>query len=216
MPSTQLAALPYPSLSDAPNVPLHLQQLAEALDPRLVLTFPTEADRDAAVPATPAAGTTCWITDHGGLCVYEGTSWRYLPRGRIDSDRQTTTSPDVTTTPVAVNAVTFTNPARFRRYLIHWHGTLSSSADTNTLAVTIKWKAGTSVPPDSPTIGAATFTVPTRTYHCPVTLHAELTGAPAGPVRVAAYLYRLAGTGTAAALGGDTDDRALVIEDLGA
>lgn len=74
MPSTPLQALPYPALSDAPNGPTAVQNLATALEPKLVMTFATTAARDAAITA-PTAGMLVWTTTPASYWYYTGAAW---------------------------------------------------------------------------------------------------------------------------------------------
>lgn len=71
---TPLSGLPYPQPTDTANLPLHLQSLAEGVDARTVLRYPTAEDRDAAI-TTPAAGMVAWLTSPGTLSYYTGSAW---------------------------------------------------------------------------------------------------------------------------------------------
>ncbi|MFD3925813.1 hypothetical protein [Streptomyces sp. NPDC058614] len=71
---TPLNTLPYPQSTDAANLPLHLQSLAEAIDGRTILRFGTAALRDAAI-ANPVAGMVAWLATPGQLTHYTGTVW---------------------------------------------------------------------------------------------------------------------------------------------
>ncbi|MEU9466561.1 hypothetical protein AB0D78_07865 [Streptomyces avermitilis] len=71
---TPLNGLPYPQPTDTANLPLHLQSLAEGIDGRTILRYPTAADRDTTI-TTPAAGMVAWLTAPGVLSYYTGTAW---------------------------------------------------------------------------------------------------------------------------------------------
>ncbi|GAA3769470.1 hypothetical protein ACFS5L_36385 [Streptomyces phyllanthi] len=71
---TPLGGLPFPQPTDTADLPLHLRSLAEGIDSRTVLRYPTAADRDAAI-TTPAAGMVAWLTTPGTLSYYTGSAW---------------------------------------------------------------------------------------------------------------------------------------------
>ncbi|MEW2399583.1 hypothetical protein [Streptomyces sp. NPDC046862] len=71
---TPLGGLPYPQPTDTANLPLHLQSLAEGIDSRTILRYPTSAERDAVI-TTPAAGMVAWLTSPGALSYYTGSAW---------------------------------------------------------------------------------------------------------------------------------------------
>lgn len=71
---TPLGGLPYPQPTDTANLPLHLQSLAEGIDGRTVLRYPTATDRDAAI-TTPAPGMVAWLATPGTLSYYTGSAW---------------------------------------------------------------------------------------------------------------------------------------------
>lgn len=76
MPNTPNQALPYPSLTDPANGPVGFQQLAEAIEKKLVMVFASAADRDAKITA-PTEGMTCWRQDANVLEIHDGTAWRW-------------------------------------------------------------------------------------------------------------------------------------------
>ncbi|GAA1358130.1 hypothetical protein [Streptomyces beijiangensis] len=91
---TLLGNLPYPQPTDAANVPLHLQSLAEAVDGRTVLRFADAATRDAKVNA-PVAGMIAWLASPGRLFYYTGTNWALVapgPSHKANTTTGTTTS----------------------------------------------------------------------------------------------------------------------------
>ncbi|GGS86908.1 hypothetical protein [Streptomyces chromofuscus] len=86
---TPLGNLPYPQSTDAANVPLHIQSLAEAVDGRTVLRFADAATRDAKITA-PVAGMLAWLTTPGRLYYYTGTLWALVSPGPVHKANTTT------------------------------------------------------------------------------------------------------------------------------
>lgn len=74
MPSTPIAALSYPALTDSPNGPSQVQALANGVDTQVVPRFATTTARDAAITA-PVAGMVCWTTTPATHWYYSGTTW---------------------------------------------------------------------------------------------------------------------------------------------
>ncbi|GAA1521660.1 hypothetical protein GCM10009730_31750 [Streptomyces albidochromogenes] len=70
---TPLSNLPYPQPTDAANVPLHLQSLAEALDGRTVLRVANTVNLSAI--AAPVTGMLAWVTTPGRYYYYTGGYW---------------------------------------------------------------------------------------------------------------------------------------------
>lgn len=60
--TTPIQALPIPILSDVANVPLHVQNLAQALEKQLVMVFASAASRTTAIPS-PVDGMLSYRTD---------------------------------------------------------------------------------------------------------------------------------------------------------
>ncbi|MDG4857701.1 hypothetical protein P8605_05945 [Streptomyces sp. T-3] len=75
---TPLGSLPYPQPTDAANIPLHLQSLADAVDGRTVLRFADAADREAKVK-DPVAGMVTWLTNPGRLFYYHANAKVWAP-----------------------------------------------------------------------------------------------------------------------------------------
>lgn len=91
---TPLGSLPYPQPSDAANIPVHIQSLAEAVDGRTVLRFADGAARDAKVTA-PVAGMLCWLSTPKQYWYYTGSVWAQLapaPVHKANSTVGTTTA----------------------------------------------------------------------------------------------------------------------------
>ncbi|MFI6057473.1 hypothetical protein [Streptomyces sp. NPDC051286] len=86
---TPLGSLPYPQSTDAANVPLHIQSLAESVDGRTVLRFADAATRDAKVTA-PVAGMLVWLTTPGRLHYYTGSYWALVAPGPVHKANSTT------------------------------------------------------------------------------------------------------------------------------
>ena len=72
--NTPNSALPYPELTDIPNALTAFQNLALALDTKVVPKFASAAARDSAIPS-PVEGQLCYRTDINGFQEYNG-SWR--------------------------------------------------------------------------------------------------------------------------------------------
>lgn len=85
MPSTDLANLPYPDNTPAPDVPAAMMGLAEAIDPRLNLLAADAADRDSKYGDAPA-GTLVSTPDGWQWVRLTDLSWHVL------SSVETTTS----------------------------------------------------------------------------------------------------------------------------
>ncbi|MFD8595378.1 hypothetical protein ACFV1L_10290 [Kitasatospora sp. NPDC059646] len=67
--------MPYPKLSDAPNIESAMSALVAAVAPRLNMIFASASARNAAVTA-PVAGMRCWLIAEARMEVYDGTAWR--------------------------------------------------------------------------------------------------------------------------------------------
>lgn len=74
MPTTAKSALPYPALTDSPNGPLQVGNLAAGLDAKVKPHFANIAARNAAFPS-PVAGDHCSVG--GALHIYTGTRWTW-------------------------------------------------------------------------------------------------------------------------------------------
>lgn len=74
MPNTPIQGFPYPALSDAANGPVAFQNLAQAIEKRVVMVFADAAARTAAVTA-PTAGMLSFLTSTGAFEWYTGTAW---------------------------------------------------------------------------------------------------------------------------------------------
>lgn len=73
MPTTTRNGLPYPASTDAPNGPLQMQQLANAIDTRIVPKFSTNSARSSAITA-PADGDMAMV--NGYPTFYRSGQWR--------------------------------------------------------------------------------------------------------------------------------------------
>lgn len=65
--------LPYPTLSDAPNLPANLQALAEAVDSRYGLTVANAAALSGVT--SPFKGMRVLLDDTDEIAVYDGAAW---------------------------------------------------------------------------------------------------------------------------------------------
>ena len=71
MPSSTYLSLPYPSLSDAPNVPQYLQNLATGIDGKLGgVIICTSVTRP-----TARTGAVIYETDTNRYVIYSGSAW---------------------------------------------------------------------------------------------------------------------------------------------
>lgn len=61
------------SLTDAPDIPKAIADLANGVIPKLVMPFASASTRGATL--TPVAGMVTWLKDVNRLEVYDGTAW---------------------------------------------------------------------------------------------------------------------------------------------
>lgn len=87
--NTPNSALPYPELTDTPNALTAFQNLALALDTKVIPKFATSVARDAAIPS-PVDGQVCYMTDRKGFLTYK-SSWQ--PLGTIVCTSSTRPTP---------------------------------------------------------------------------------------------------------------------------
>lgn len=82
MPNTPQANLRYPSLSDTPNVPTDIQELATDVDSLVIPRYATTVARDAAI-TSPTEGQVCYVSATGvkTLFQYSGSTWLPLRPG---------------------------------------------------------------------------------------------------------------------------------------
>jgi hypothetical protein len=71
---TPINGTPYPELTDEPNVPYWIQQIAAHLDDRVIPAFPSTTDRDAAIPA-PTLGMACHVAGYGKMTYCHHNAW---------------------------------------------------------------------------------------------------------------------------------------------
>lgn len=75
MGTTTRFGLRYPTLTEAPNVPLDMQELATDVDGWLARALPCLS---TARPASPAQGLLIFETDTGLLMIWDGDSWNAI------------------------------------------------------------------------------------------------------------------------------------------
>jgi len=75
MATTTNQALPYPALGDPANGPTAVQNLALAVEKKVVMVFPTVAARTTALPS-PTEGMTAWVTELDSHTVYLDGNWQ--------------------------------------------------------------------------------------------------------------------------------------------
>lgn len=98
MPNTTNQALPYPALTDPANGPVAVQNLAQAVEKKLVMVFVDAADRAAKLTA-PTAGMLSFLTATGLFYYYSGTAWVQLlptpPTAPVGAAHGTAASPSI-------------------------------------------------------------------------------------------------------------------------
>ncbi|MGW6920856.1 hypothetical protein ACWGA9_06165 [Streptomyces sp. NPDC054950] len=67
--------VPYPTLTDKPNIQTAFQALVEALTAKAILSYPSAIVRGASI-TKPIAGMQTWLQDVGRMEVYDGTAWQ--------------------------------------------------------------------------------------------------------------------------------------------
>jgi hypothetical protein len=72
--ATTPSGLYYPGLSDAPNGPSQMQQLAQSADTKVIPAFATAAARNAAITA-PTDGQPTYRQDTNTIEVWNGAAW---------------------------------------------------------------------------------------------------------------------------------------------
>jgi hypothetical protein len=82
MPRTQIANLPYPALSDYPNGPDQMFQLASAVEPKLVNWYSSSSDRRAKLGA-PIRGQLTWRDDDRIFEYWNGSAWTGVDRTAV-------------------------------------------------------------------------------------------------------------------------------------
>jgi hypothetical protein len=68
------------SLTDAPDLPRAVRDLADGLIPRSAMRFASAATRNATITA-PQEGMLAWLQDTNLLTLYDGTQWMVLAAG---------------------------------------------------------------------------------------------------------------------------------------
>jgi hypothetical protein len=68
------------SLTDAPDIPKGIADLAAGVIPRSVMRFASATTRGATI-TSPVAGMQAWLNDVGLLTVYDGSAWVVVAAG---------------------------------------------------------------------------------------------------------------------------------------
>lgn len=126
MPNTTINGLPYPASTDAPNVPLHIQNLAQGIDSRAVPRFASTTARNAAI-TTPVDGMMCTV--NGFPMFYRAGQWR----GTITTSASQTTfflTEIYTDVETGVATLTVNDPGW--PYILDVSATVMISADSGT------------------------------------------------------------------------------------
>ncbi|MGI5245410.1 hypothetical protein [Dactylosporangium sp. CA-139066] len=97
--NTPCSAIPYAELTDIPNMQTITQNMATALDTKVIPKFASSTARNAAIPS-PVTGMACYRTDTKQFELYDGTTWRIVvpdgPRGILARRARTTASTGTT------------------------------------------------------------------------------------------------------------------------
>lgn len=72
--------IPLPSLTDAPDGPKALADLAAGLLPRAVPKYASASERGATITA-PQEGQLAWLRDSNLLTIYDGAAWSVIAAG---------------------------------------------------------------------------------------------------------------------------------------
>ena len=92
--ATQTAnqGMPYPEGEDPPNIPLFIQNLAEAVEKKLVMVFTNSGQRTTKVPA-PTSGMMSVLTDTDVVEFYDGATWQRVYPPNVPTFTRGTTVP---------------------------------------------------------------------------------------------------------------------------
>ena len=72
--------IPYPTLTDKPNIQTMGSGIVDGLTPQTIMRFPSASVRNATI-IKPIAGMTTWLDDEKRMEVYAGTDWRAVASG---------------------------------------------------------------------------------------------------------------------------------------
>ncbi|MFJ2646414.1 hypothetical protein ACIO1C_06760 [Streptomyces sp. NPDC087420] len=192
---TPLGNLPYPQSTDAANVPLHIQSLAEAIDGRTVLRFTDAATRDARVTA-PVAGMLVWLNTPGRFFHYSGSQWQPVVPGAVHKANTTAGTLAVTAYTETLTgstgdptAVTFTVPLS-GSVLVSVGARISGSAASASF-MSANIRTGTTV-----TLAAADAraAIVSGTNQCSASTQFQVNGLTSGAVCTATAAYKSAAT----------------------
>lgn len=75
--TTDNQGLPYPTAGDDPDIPEDMQNLAEAVETKLVMVFTDSSDRSAKVPA-PTSGMCSVLTGSDVVEFWDGAAWKRI------------------------------------------------------------------------------------------------------------------------------------------
>lgn len=73
--------IPYPTLSDKPNIQTLGQGIVDGIVPQTIMRFPSASVRNATI-TSPVAGMQTWLDDVTRLEVYDGEAWASVASGR--------------------------------------------------------------------------------------------------------------------------------------
>lgn len=159
--TTDIAGIPWPQLTDEPDIEEAVRPLAEHIDTMVVPRYTTTAERDGAITA-PTFGQICWVSTHGLQQYSNASAWVPFSGVSVLTVSRNTAQSIADNTPVEIS---FNNndylpwgghsnvstPTRVilpfpGRYMIHYGcGYASVSGTDTTNYVSIK-KNGTDVP----------------------------------------------------------------------
>jgi hypothetical protein len=192
---TPLGNLPYPQPTDAANVPLHIQSLAESIDGRTVLRFADAATREARITA-PVAGMLVWLNNPGRYFHYSGSQWQPVVPGSVHKANTTVGTLAVTAYTETLTgstgdptAVTFTAPLS-GSVLVSVGARISGSAAVASF-MSANIRTGTTL-----TLAAADAraAIVSGTNQCSASTQFQVNGLAVGAVCTATAAYKSAAT----------------------
>ncbi|MFF3098599.1 hypothetical protein [Streptomyces cyaneofuscatus] len=192
---TPLSNLPYPQPTDAANVPLHVQSLAQALDGRTVLRLATTVALNSV--ASPVTGMLAWVTNPGRYYFYTGSYWHPVlpsPVLKLNAVAGTTTSATyaeaLTGSTGDTMVAAFTAPPS-GTVIITVGARVSSSVATATGLMSVAVKQGTTVASATADTRAA---ISVGTAQNSVSTVFQITGLTGGVAYTATPAYRSSAT----------------------
>jgi hypothetical protein len=135
MRNTPINLIPVPNLDDAPNVPLHLGDVADQLETFTIARFANAAQRDLRWP-NPPNGAVCVTIDNFVSWQARGGVWVSAAMPRVLP---------LVHTPVEVNAFTLPTDPITRLYLVAWSWWTWNHQANATMQVSLRLQGGGNV-----------------------------------------------------------------------